>query len=176
MKDQKAIIQVIEKLCKEHRLGKKAVQKCFYLIERKGLDFDLDYSIHYFGPYSSKLDNALTYFMNKEIIDIDTSGMTHTISVLDDAKCEGQGLDTAEEAVVDNIISTFGSYSPYDLEGITTTDYVAKRSANINELNDQEIIQGVIRIKGSKFSAQQIAHYLIILKDNAYLPTTASHF
>jgi hypothetical protein len=170
MKDQKAIVQVIEKLCKENKLGKKAVQKYFYLIERKGIDFSLDYSIHYFGPYSSKLDNALTFFMHKEIINIDSTGITHYISVLDSSNCEGQGLDKPDESEVDKVISIFSKYSAFDLEGIATTDYVATKIADMKELSDDEIVSGVMRIKGSKFSNQQISQYLNILKDNDYLP------
>lgn len=169
MKDSKAIVQVLEKLSSESKPGKKAVQKFFYLIERKGVDFDLDYSIHYFGPYSAKLDNLLTFFLNKEIIDINTSGMTHTISVLDSSKCEGDGLDGTDETIVNKVIEIYKNLSAFDLEGIATTDYVARNAVGKANQSVDEIVSGVIRIKGSKFSTAQISNYFHNLKDNNYL-------
>ena len=55
--DKSAII--INQICEKIEPGKKMLQKLMYLIERKGVTLELNYSIHYFGPYSSKLDKNL---------------------------------------------------------------------------------------------------------------------
>ena len=61
--------------------GKKAAQKMFYFFERKGIDLNLRYGIHYYGPYSAKLDNTLHILESEDYIDINTSSSTHVISM-----------------------------------------------------------------------------------------------
>jgi hypothetical protein len=51
MNNLRSYIEALESICENRNLGKKAVQKLMYLIERKGVEFDLDYTIHFFGPY-----------------------------------------------------------------------------------------------------------------------------
>ena len=41
---------LIDDICKGKQTGKKKLQKLMYLIERKGVQLDLRYSIHFFGP------------------------------------------------------------------------------------------------------------------------------
>src|SRR5438309_4081405 len=39
--------------------GKKAFQKLFYLLEKAGVPTDLDFSMHYYGPYSFALADEM---------------------------------------------------------------------------------------------------------------------
>ena len=48
---------IIRQICDATEPGKKMVQKLFYLMERKGLQLNLAYSIHFFGPR-----HRITYF------------------------------------------------------------------------------------------------------------------
>lgn len=147
-------------------LGKKMVQKLLYLMERRGLNLDLNYKIHFFGPYSSKLDDALHTLKNWEVIDIDTSGATHTITVLDTELFEGQSLEDDEREIVDSVIYDFANMSALDLEAITTLDYVAKSMDTNDEIT---IINEVLKIKGSKFKESQLKDYFNVLKKYYYL-------
>ena len=62
-------------------LGKKAAQKLFYFFERQGITLNLRYGIHYYGPYSEKLDNIMYYLESENVINIDDSGRTPAIRV-----------------------------------------------------------------------------------------------
>lgn len=170
----KSYAAAIELICKNRKVGKKAIQKLMYLMERKGVEFDLDYKIHFFGPYSVKLDYILHVLESREVIDIDTSGRTHTVSVIDSTECEGEGLSSNGKKVVEDVLNNFGDKSPLELEGIATLDYVACNMTDSDKKSDADIINSVKRIKGTKFSEPQLYQYLEILKEHEYLATTKS--
>lgn len=169
MNSLKNYAEVLESICNNKSLGKKAVQKLMYLIERRDVDLGLEYTIHFFGPYSANLDNILHVLENEEVIDIDTTGRTHTVSVIDLSKCEGSGLSAEDRKTVDQVIEIFGNKSAFELEGITTLDYVACKLTDGDRKSDIDIINGVKRIKGTKFSDTQLNQYLETLKEYSYL-------
>ncbi len=149
--------------------GKKTVQKLMYLVERKGANLGLNYRIHFFGPYSPKLEDVLNILNNQGVINIDTSGMTHTINIKNESKNGSGSLSIEEEGIVASVIDSFGKKSPRDLEGITTLDFVACLLKKKEIEDEKAIIKEVNRIKGDKFSNQQLKEYLIILKKTGYL-------
>ncbi|HAS91245.1 MAG TPA: hypothetical protein DCS12_03015 [Clostridiales bacterium] len=169
LKRNKKIIEVLESISTYQKPGKKTVQKLLYLIERRGVELDLDYRIHFFGPYSSTLDDTLHALQNNDVLEINTSGPTHTICVKDASKCEGEELSSEERKVVDFVISNFGNKSALELEAITTLDYVANSLKGNDELQDSDIIEGVQKIKGTKFNEQQLSEYLSVLKKFEFL-------
>jgi uncharacterized protein YwgA len=159
----------LELICKKRKVGKKAIQKFMYLMERKGVEFDLDYKIHFFGPYSVKLTHILHALESRGVIDIDTSGRTHTVSVTDCTEYGEGGLSCNGKKIVEEVLSNFGDKSALELEGIATLDYVACNMADIGKKSDNDIINSVKRIKGTKFSEPQLYQYLEILKEHEYL-------
>lgn len=139
---------IIRQICNYSEPGKKKLQKLMYLIERKGVQLDLNYRIHYFGPYSSKLDNMLLVLESRNEINIDTRGETHKIH-LGEVEIKGK-LDEHSQKIVDFVLHNFVSRSAYELEAITTIDYVANEL--IDGIQDEnEIIERVKQIKGDKF-------------------------
>lgn len=168
MEKLKNYAQTLKRICENGNQGKKAVQKLMYLVERKGVDFELGYSIHYFGPYSAKLDDILHRLESDEIVNIDTSGRTHIVRVMDSSVCGGDGLSAEESEIVEYVVNQFGYKSAFELEGIATLDYIACNLPAGN-ISDKDIINGVKRIKGTKFSESQLEQYLGILKDHKYL-------
>lgn len=161
--------ETLKKICENGNQGKKAVQKLMYLIERKGVEVDLDYSIHFFGPYSAKLDDILHRLESDEIIDIDTTGRTHKVRIMDSSRYKENELSFKEMQIVEYVIKEFGNKSAFELEGIATLDYIACKLLEENRTSDNDIINGVKRIKGTKFSDQQLAQYLRMLKEHQYL-------
>lgn len=157
-------INIIESICVHQNPGKKTIQKLFYLIERKGVKLDLDYRIHFFGPYSSKLDNALYLLQSYDFIDINIQGKTHVISVLNTNNMEYEGLSLDEQEIVDFVVNEFKDKSPLELEAMTTLDYVANFMGWEPILDDNKIIDEVIRIKGSKFTREELRGELEVLK------------
>lgn len=163
---------VIEEICKKiepEKNGKKMIQKLLYLIERKGVNLDLGYSIHYFGPYSSKLDNALHTLENMGVIEIDTSGMTHVIKPGENPiGDEGNELAQDVQEKINYVIDHFLGKSALELEAITTLDYAATQILD-ETASDEDIIEQVIKIKGTKFSKEYLKKELKLLKETNYL-------
>lgn len=168
MFSMKKYVEVLERICEQNEPGKKSVQKLAYLIERKGVNLDLEYTIHFFGPYSSKLDNVLHLLQCDEAIDINTIERTHTISIIDTSSYEGEQLSQEEKEKVDFILNNFKRRSALELEGITTIDYVAKSLGLRNGDNDK-IIEEVKRIKGTKFNDEQLQEYLGVLREYEFV-------
>ena len=157
---------VIEEICERIEPGKKMIQKLLYLIERKGVDLDLSYSIHYFGPYSSKLDNALHTLENFGAIEIDTSGMTHVIKPGENP-IDGE-LERDIQEKINYVIDHFLGKSALELEAITTLDYAATQILD-ETASDKDVIEQVIKIKGTKFSEKYLKNELEFLKETNYL-------
>ena len=162
-------VDIIEMACEYQEPGKKTIQKLFYLIERKGVDLDLNYRIHFFGPYSSKLDDALHLMESYDFININTHGKTHVISVLNTEDIEYEGLNSDEREIASFIIDTFKGKTPLELEAMTTLDYIANSIGEVNALKDGEIINEVMRIKGKKFTREELQKEIEILRKYEFI-------
>ena len=138
-----------------------------YLLERKGLDLGLDYTIHFYGPYSADLDHVLHVMESNNIISINTAGMTHTIK-MSKRQCTSP-LDALEDAALNNVLSVFSDKSALELELITTTDYAANEMIESSELSQKNIISLVKKIKGEKFSEAQIISSIEALRQYDFL-------
>ena len=156
---------LIGDICKDHQTGKKKLQKLMYLIERKGVQLDLRYSIHFFGPYSSKLDHIIHILENEDWLDIDTSGQTHRIIM---KKEENGQLSKEDNILVDEVREAFYDKSPMVLEALTTIDYVATTLLHGTATRD-DVIKQVKIIKGKKFSSQELEKEYDVLIEQGYL-------
>ena len=156
---------LIGDICKDHQTGKKKLQKLMYLIERKGVQLDLRYSIHFFGPYSSKLDHIIHILENEDWLDIDTSGQTHRIIM---KKEENGQLSKEDNILVDEVREAFYDKSPMELEALTTIDYVATNLLNGTATID-DVIKQVKIIKGKKISSQELEQEYHVLIEQGYL-------
>ncbi len=161
------VTYVLHALCKVTAPGKKVVQKFIYLAERKGLYLGMDYCIHFYGPYSSDLDEYLHTLEASDVIKIDLSGNTHKLSVL--VTPDENPLSDAENIMLSELLNNFANKTPLDLEVLTTTDYVAHTMLKNNDLTTDAIVSLVKQIKGSKFSEQQISQSIKTLCDDGYL-------
>lgn len=169
LKNLEKYAAILQKICSVSIPGKKKVQKLMYLMERKGADLSLDYSIHFYGPYSEKLDEALHILEAQGIAQIDTSESTHTIRV---SKEQDEEVIMKEMSIVQNVLDSFGNDSAFDLEAITTLDYAANSLLH-GRGTDEEIIDEVKKIKGRKFSDCQLKRDLQLLHNQNFLPKAA---
>jgi len=157
---------IIGELSQRIELGKKMTQKLLYLMERKGVQLDLNYSIHYFGPYSAKLDAALHTLESFGAIEIDTTGMTHIIR--EGKSLPEKKLNSEDEKKVEFVLEKFLGKTALELEAITTLDYAAM-SILKGTYTDEKIVDEVIKIKGSKFHRKYLLQELRVLKDAGYI-------
>lgn len=162
------IHQIFEKNKSKHELGKKMFQKLFYLIEQKGIFLNLNYIIHFYGPYSSKLDALIHEFEFENYLRIDTSGMTHIISETSEFPKDKIEIPSEEKQIIETVLDCFISKTPRDLEALTTIDYVAKHISK-DRKNEQNILSDVAKIKGDKFTVEQLKEYYSQLKADSYL-------
>lgn len=130
-------------------LGKKAAQKLFYFFERDGITLNLRYGIHYYGPYSEKLDNIMYYLESENVIDIDDSGRTHVISK-GNAPISHNILSDVDKRCAIQVIDRFAHRSPRELEALATMDYVAHNLV-YEPVSKEKIINKFKEIKGTKF-------------------------
>ena len=166
----KKYASIIKQICSVHpEPGKKLVQKLMYLIERRGVDVGLNYKIHFFGPYSEKLDNALHFLESDDVIEIDAGrGMTHVIKFCGTDEEIADALTPAEQEQISFVLKNFGAKSPLELEALTTLDYAANNLMK-NDISDEKIVKQVKEIKGTKFTEEVLYKELQILKKYDYL-------
>lgn len=144
------------------KLGKKVVQKMFYFFERSGVQLNLRYGIHYYGPYSSRLDNYLHILENMDYIKIDISGKTHKISS-GDVKVSEEILTKSEKDTIEAVIKNLSSKTPLQMEALATMDYVS-HFIFFDQACESEIKDKFREIKGTKFNESEISEAYKTLK------------
>lgn len=161
---------IISKIEEYQNPGKKALQKLVYLIERQGVNLGYDFSIHYYGPYSSELDYAIYSLQMQGFIDIVQKGMTHRINTTKLFEIEEDNyIPDDDMKIIEEVLDTFGSMSAFELELITTTDFVAREIHRNGEVcSNGRIVEGVKRIKGDKFTTEKINQAIIQLSESGY--------
>lgn len=157
---------IISQICDMIQPGKKMLQKLMYLIDRQGVNLELNYSIHFFGPYSAKLNEMIQVLENYDKLTIDTSGVTHIIHN-GNFPIVGQ-LNKEEQEKINFVLEHFSNRSAFDLEAITTIDYVANKLLK-GSTDEAEIISKVKKIKGSKFSDEHLAESFQTLQQFHYI-------
>jgi uncharacterized protein YwgA len=163
------LFYIINELARRRAPGKKTLQKIVYLLERKGVDLGLDYSIHYYGPYSSELDSSVYSLQMQGAIVIEPDGMTQRLKPTElgtELFFDPHGpFDRELTAVIHDIIDRFGARGGRILELLTTTDFVAQNLLeNGQSVTDENIVRGVVTIKGEKFSKQEIGDAIAELR------------
>ena len=160
MVNNEAIVSVISRLSSIKQAPcKKTLQKIVFLIEAKNVNLGCDYGIHFYGPYSSDLDFAVRELNDDGILDITYTSMEHRISVADNTFANGYNNQTVNE-----IIAEFGKESPSNLELLATALYVFLKVRDANKVKD-----GVIKIKGTKYTERQIDAAITRLRRTGYI-------
>lgn len=159
---QRPVLGVIRRLGSvngENPPCKKAVQKIVYLIEEAGEDLGYDYGIHFYGPYSAELDYELQDLNARGILGIDYTPYGHLLSAPEASGNIKLGK-TAER-----ILRSYGAESPSRLELLATALFVER---GIRAKDKKGIIAGVKKIKGSKYSDEQIENAVLNLQQNGF--------
>ena len=160
MSDVLSLIESIKNVAGESPCKKK-VQKIAYLIQEANAPDDLgfDFSIHFFGPYSRDLDSEIRYFYNCGDLNVEITNYEHRLSVNNHEDA------TPVNQAVQNIIDKFARKNPSELELLATTLYIQRE---VQDARRQDIVNGVFKIKGSKYSETQISEAIQELESNDY--------
>lgn len=138
---------------------KKTVQKIIYLIEEAGEPLGYNYSIHFYGPYSADLDYDIQYQSILGNLEIDYTDYGHLLSVVSSEKA----ANMSDKAI--EVIETFGTKTPSELELLATTLFVQRK---VSSIEPENILPTVKRIKGKKYSDSQINNAVQVLHESHY--------
>lgn len=160
MANYKAIVSIVRKLSSQKGAPcKKTLQKIVFLIEAKELDLGCDYGIHFYGPYSSDLDFAIRELCDEGILDIQYTSLEHRVCAVD-----GTEEEAFNDPRIDEVINEFGRDTASELELLATALYV------FSQLKDSsKIKEGVIKIKGGKYSDRRIDSAILRLIRTGYI-------
>ncbi len=142
MVNKEAIISIVSKIGSP---CKKTLQKIVFLIEAKGVDLGCDYGIHFYGPYSADLDFTVYELSDEGKLNVEYTRMEHKISVTDGT------VSSYDNETVNSVIDEFATETASELELIATALYVY-----VGSHNTSGILDGVKKIKGSKYSDERI--------------------
>jgi uncharacterized protein YwgA len=143
-----------------HLPGKKSFQKLFYLIEKSGVPTDLDFEMHYYGPYSFALADEMLELERAGVLRIADGSIEP-----DSATKRTLELFTAETKAyrgqIDKVLNAFADRTGLQLELAATTHLVAswllKRQGKTSRA---QVVDAVRKQKGEKFAAADITRSL----------------
>ena len=144
-------------------IGKTKIQKILYFLqESMGVPLKYRFRIHYFGPYSDEIDNALSLAKSLGRIDIqpDSGGFGyHVTPVVTDADESWQEYDVSEdpeiEISVENIDSTINILGQIDTPQIELYATIHFIGGPKSKLSKKQTVETVKR-KKPKFSERRI--------------------
>ena len=145
------VVQALENL-NGRKPCKKTLQKIFYLIEEAGDKIGFDYTIHFYGPYSADLDYEIQNLIGQGTLTIEYTKYGHFISAANKDEGNQPELDEVQKSVIEN----FGTMTASELELLATALFVQRNTEHANADETDNIVFGVKRIKGTKYSDTQI--------------------
>jgi uncharacterized protein YwgA len=162
------VIELLRKLGSHSDVpGKKKFQKLVYMVENiANVRLGFDYEMYFYGPYSSKLDGLLTDLEGEGLIHYDYKGLNHLIQIDEPNEYSDffeVDLSADELKKIEDIFSDYGSKTPNELELLTTTHFAFQ---NLHDKSSASVIKGVKKIKGSKYSDDNIQQALVELRLN----------
>ena len=139
-------------------IGKTKIQKISYFLQ-DSVDVDLEYPfrMHYYGPYSDDLDDALSHAQSLGFVDIepDPDGFGYHVSSCEEESPWPQEYDIEKNPDVDRIdkaIDVLGELETYELELYATIHLIGGPQAKRTRV---QTIETVKRLK-PRFTKPQI--------------------
>ena len=140
-------------------IGKTKIQKISYFLqEAVGIPLKYRFRMHYYGPYSDKLDNALSLSKSLGYIEVklDANGFRYHVTpgkMREDTLHEGYEISKeCDVALVDRVIDTLGSLETHIVELYATIHFVDKVK---NSPSRGEVV-GIVEKLKPKFPAETI--------------------
>ncbi|MFO7966521.1 MAG: DUF4065 domain-containing protein [Archaeoglobaceae archaeon] len=137
------------------QVGKTTVQKIMYFLKRLGI-VDYEYTMHYYGPYSSEVENRLRQLESSNQLRISWNSDRGYFIRLSEEHSD-INVDKEKKQSIDHIIENFYSKSAKELSLIATVLYFYPK------LPENDIIESVRKLK-PQFSTDEISDALNIVK------------
>lgn len=151
-----AFIRKIVDCCED--TGKTKIQKISYFLQESvGVDLRYPFRMHYYGPYSDDLDDALSFAQALGFVDIkpDPDGFGYHVTPCEDDSPWPQDYDISKHPRVKrigNAIDILGKLATYELELYATIHFIGGPENNRSRL---QTIETVKRLK-PRFTNSQI--------------------
>jgi len=153
-------------------LGRTAIQKLVYISRQIGIPFPYKFEIYFYGPYSERLSYDIEDFLLFDLIR-DTSRDPSRYSKYELTELGNNLVQQIEKEIPDEIkeklkliAKAFGPLEPETLELITTVHFLASGlKAKGKEINEDDVINKVVGIKGKKFTREQISKVFDALRE-----------
>lgn len=157
-----------------HRLGKTALQKMIFLLQRSfGVDVDYTYTLYTYGPYCADvardLDIVEGFGGAKVSYDLGVGGYSiRPGETNEEIRERSEGFLTTIAPSLEALVSAFGAFNAKELELRSTIIYLSKPG-----LSRDDLIQQLHDVK-PHFTPQTISNALRELESIGYLASDAS--
>ena len=141
MKPDSFIISILYSLPERKIIGKKRVQKFAMLLQEAGLEIDVGFRLHHYGPYSDGIAAAVDELSLTGVIDendtqIGLQGMFASVFTLPESVVNDVHISSLPNRYPELLICLNG-YSTIELEVASTIRFFAKSGSNLEEAIDK---------------------------------------
>lgn len=149
------LVEQIKKKYPKKQVGKTIIQKKMYLLTRLKI-VDFDYTMYYYGPFSSEVSGELDFAQGAGIIQIkwvDREG--YFIEATPKLKEFYSLITNEEKKAVEGIVEKFGDFNAIDMSIIATAFYLKDNFG----VSDAELVEIIHKIK-QNLSSEHIKNIL----------------
>jgi uncharacterized protein YwgA len=168
-----AIVALVVKRWSDRKpdgLGRTMLQKLVYFIQAKGVPVPFEYRLHYYGPFSQSLSESIEWLkVAGAIVDRATDESRSDFGPganIEKVLEPHLGELHVHEAKVDQVIEAFANLGGERMELLSTTHFV--QNAAMVENTKSRTIREVRRVKGDKFSEEEIEEAIKYLKEHGF--------
>ena len=166
-------IAFIRRIVDHHKdIGKTKIQKITYFLQKSvGVSLKYPFRMHYYGPYSDELDNALSWANALGYVDIkpDLHGFGYHVMSAQDGDIAWESEYDISQAhdiqKIDRVIDILGDLETYELELYATIHLIGGPGTYLPK---KEAIATVKRLK-PKFSEEMISSAYMALKNTSLI-------
>lgn len=170
-----ALAFLVQRLGPTGRLGKKAIQKYFYLMQSlKGINFGHGFRFYTYGPFSASLAADIDLASRFGAISIAYDEVENAYSITSGEKVDhflrkGEHFLAVNRSKIEDIIQNFGGKYAKDLELLATLVFVLTNRKS-RSINVSEFVNVTRKLK-PQFSEQRIRDAIDELLKKKYFRT-----
>jgi uncharacterized protein YwgA len=157
-----AIVKAFETYHPKGYLGRTALQKLTYFVKVLGAPVPCSFGIYTYGPYSDKITFAVESLLADDVIEDNSPNAKYSSYRTGKNSKELLSIFASElqphEDKVNQAVKALGSFSPSDLELISTLHFIARRQVQtVGKSSKQSAMREFMAIKKDKFRDDEIS-------------------
>jgi len=139
------LVKIAKEKYSNKQVGKTVIQKLMYLYAVRSLE-DFDYTMHHYGPYSSKVGEYINMAEALELVEVKWIPEKGYFIEPNKKGMDKLPVQIEEEKLrqLETVIDEFGGFTANELSIISTTIYVKN---NFGISDPQKIIETVLSLK-----------------------------